>query len=67
MIKYEPPKGENFFTSVRKIKELLHQENQDYLDFEFNGIRIKISVDSNIDDLNIIYLLKHKIRQLETI
>lgn len=57
-------KGESFHGAVEKVKNSLRFDN-DYCDLEFNGIRVRVSKNSNIDDLNTIYNLKHTIRRLQ--
>lgn len=56
-------KGESFFSAVRKVQGSLAPGR--YCDLEFNEIRVRVSKDSNIDDLSVIYDLKAKIRRLE--
>jgi hypothetical protein len=56
--------GENFNNAVNRIKLSL-KDNNDYCDLEFNEIRIRVSKNSNIDDLATIYDLKHTIRRLK--
>ena len=56
--------GESFYGAVKKVQDSLRLEN-DYCDLEFNGIRVRVSKNSNIDDLSTIYNLKHTIRRLQ--
>ena len=57
-------KGDSFYTAVKKVKDNI-LKSTDYIDLEFNEIRVRVSKDSNIDDLAIIYDLKCKIRRME--
>jgi hypothetical protein len=57
-------KGDNFYGAVRKVKEQIYRDNQ-YLDLEFNNIRVRVSKDSNIDDLATIYDLKRIIERMK--
>jgi hypothetical protein len=57
-------KGDNFYGAVRKVKEQILRDDQ-YLDLEFNGIHIRVSKDSNIDDLSTIYYLKRTIERMK--
>lgn len=62
---YEPNKGTSFYYAVKELKQILKHENNSYRMIKFNDILITVSHDSNIDDICVIYDLKHKIRQLE--
>jgi hypothetical protein len=57
-------KGDNFYEAVRKVKENMFN-NESYLDLEFNDIRVRVSKDSNIDDLSTIYYLKRTIERMK--
>jgi hypothetical protein len=57
-------KGMNFYDAVKKVKENMFN-NESYLDLEFNGIHIRVSKDSNIDDLSTIYYLKRTIERMK--
>jgi hypothetical protein len=57
-------RGMSFYDSVKKVKEQILREGQ-YLDLEFNSIHIRVSKDSNIDDLSTIYYLKHTIERMK--
>jgi hypothetical protein len=56
--------GDNFYTAVKKVQDSLKNQN-DYCDLEFNEISVRVSKDSNINDLATIYDLKHCIRRLK--
>ena len=57
--------GENFINAVKRVKSML-KNDEDYLDLEFNELRIRVSKNSNIDDLCVIYDLKHTIRRMKS-
>jgi hypothetical protein len=57
-------KGMSFYDSVKEVKEQILRDNQ-YLDLEFNNIRVRVSKNSNIDDLAIIYDLKRIIERMK--
>jgi hypothetical protein len=57
-------KGDSFYGAVQKVQRSLRNPN-DYRDLEFNEIRVRVSKNSNIDDLSTIYNLKHTIRRLQ--
>jgi len=57
-------KGMNFYDAVKKVKENMFN-NESYLDLEFNDIRVRVSKDSNIDDLSTIYYLKRTIERMK--
>ena len=56
----EAEKGMNFYEAVKFAKKEIKET--DYLDLKFNDILIRVSKDSNIDDLSITYYLKHTIK-----
>ena len=56
--------GDSFNSAVEKVKKTLKEEN-DYCDLEFNEIRVRVSKNSNINDLSTIYGLKHTIERLK--
>lgn len=58
--------GDNIITSIRKVQDSLKNDN-DYCDLEFNNIRIRVSKNSNIDDLCTIYDLKYTILRLRAV
>ena len=58
--------GDNFVHVVKKVKEQI-KSSEDYLDLEFNEIRVRVSKESSIDDLATIYDLKCKLRRLGSI
>ena len=58
--------GDNFAHAVKKVKEQI-KSSEDYLDLEFNEIRVRVSKESSIDDLATIYDLKCKLRRLGSI
>ena len=58
--------GDNFFHAVKKVREQI-KSSEDYLDLEFNEIRVRVSKESSIDDLATIYDLKCKLRRLGSI
>jgi len=62
---YIPDKGINFRQAVRDLQAKLYNENTHYESIKFNDIVVTVSVDSLVDDIAVIYDLKHKIRQLE--
>lgn len=57
-------KGDHFVTAVKKTQNQI-RSNEDYLDLEFNGIRVRVSKNSNLDDLSTIYNLKSELKRLE--
>jgi hypothetical protein len=57
-------KGMSFYEAAKKVKEQILRDDQ-YLDLEFNGIYIRVSKDSNIDDLSTIYYLKRTIERMK--
>jgi hypothetical protein len=59
----EAEKGMNFYEAVKFAKKEIKET--DYLDLKFNDIVVRVSKDSNIDDLSIIYHLKHTINRLK--
>ena len=56
--------GDSFNTAVEKLQRSLKYKS-DYCDLEFNNIRIRVSKDSNINDLSTIYNLKYTILRLK--
>ena len=56
--------GDSFFTAVKKLQSTL-KTPEDYCDLEFNEIGVRVSKDSKINDLSVIYDLKHKIRRMQ--
>ncbi len=62
---YEPDKGSSFYEAVKKLKQILFKENISYRQMLFNGIYITVSVNSNADDIAVIYDLKNRIRRLK--
>jgi hypothetical protein len=56
-------KGSSFVRAVEKVQETLRFDF-DYCDLEFNEIRVRVSKNSNINDLCTIYDLKHTINRL---
>ena len=61
---YEPDKGMNFYSACRALQAWLKENKKDNWLMEFNGHRIHVSVDSNLDDLSTIYDLKCKIARI---
>ncbi len=59
----ETDKGMNFYEAVKFAKKELKEKS--YADLKFNDITIRVSKDSNIDDLSTIYNLKHTINRLK--
>jgi hypothetical protein len=57
--------GDHFVTAVKKAQNEIRL-NEDYLDLEFNEIRVRVSKDSNVHDLETIYHLKCELRRLES-
>lgn len=57
----EAQKGMNFFEAVNFAKKEI---KTDYIDLIFNDISVRVSKDSNINDLSTIYNLKHTINRL---
>jgi hypothetical protein len=55
--------GMNFYEAVKFAKKEI--KGTDYLDLKFNDIIVRVSKDSNIDDLSTIYNLKHTINRLK--
>ena len=60
---YTPEKGLHFYQAVRKCQEDSKSRKLDFQDMEFNGLNIRVSTDSNMDDLSIIYELKSELRR----
>jgi len=60
---YEPLKGTNFRQAVRDLKELLTYEEKSYETLRFNDIDVTVSVDSNEDDIAVIYELKRQLNK----
>lgn len=60
---YEPEKGMNFYQAVKTLQEILRQDKSKYRIMIFNDINLTVSVDSNIDDLSIIYDLKRRLEK----
>jgi hypothetical protein len=56
--------GMNFYQAINKAHEGLYWET-DYVDLIFNGIRIRVSKNSNNDDLATIYDLKRRLELYE--
>jgi hypothetical protein len=59
----EAEKGMNFYEAVKFAKKEI--KGTGYLDLKFNDITVRVSKDSNIDDLSTIYDLKHTINRLK--
>jgi hypothetical protein len=57
-------KGMSFYEAAKKVKEQILRDDQ-YLDLEFNNISVRVSKDSNIDDLTTIYYLKCKVERMK--
>lgn len=60
---FEPSKGANFYGAVKEAKALMNPEGCNYIDMKFNEISIRVSWDSNPDDLATIYDLKRAIER----
>lgn len=66
---YEPDKGITFRDAVKQLQDDIKwanfkdHESPTYKTMNFNDISITVSMDSNVDDLAIIYELKRKIKQ----
>ena len=56
--------GMSFYDSVKKVKEQMLRDDQ-YLDLEFQKIRVRVSKNSNINDLSTIYDLKYRIERMK--
>jgi hypothetical protein len=56
--------GELFRHAVKRVQDTM-KPSENYLDLVFNEIRIRVSHDSNIDDLCTIYDLKHELNRME--
>jgi hypothetical protein len=57
-------KGDSFYSACKKVQETL-KNPEDYCDLIFNDIRVRVSKNSNIDDLQTIYHLQHTINRLK--
>lgn len=62
---YEPEKELHFRAAVEKLQQILKSTNRLYEDMKFNGTSIRVSVDSNVDDLSIIYEQKRELLKLK--
>lgn len=58
-----PDKGVNFYQAVTACKLDMKKRDVDIEILDFNDIQIRVSNDSNSDDLSHIYNLKHLLRQ----
>ena len=56
--------GVSFYKAVKDLQQSLNSSNE-YLDLVFNDISIRVSKNSNIDDLSTIYNLKHTTNRLK--
>jgi hypothetical protein len=56
---------ETFFAAVQRVQDML-QHDEDYCDLQFGEIiRVRVSKNSNADDLWTIYRLNHTINMLK--
>jgi hypothetical protein len=60
---YEPAKGTSFSQAVKDCQTYLRKRTMDDIVMVFNDIHVRVSVDSNSSDLEIIYNLKHLLRR----
>lgn len=56
--------GVSFYKAVQDLQQSLNN-SKEYLDLVFNDISVRVSKNSNIDDLSTIYNLKHAINRLK--
>lgn len=63
---YEAEKGMNFYQAVKTLQEILREKRSKYRIMVFNDINVTVSIDSNIDDLSIIYDLKRQLAKCNT-
>lgn len=54
--------GQSLWSAVNAAKTHCWVEGHQYVDMTFNGIRLRVSADSNEDDIATIYNLKHQLR-----
>ena len=57
-------KGQNIYQAIEDLQESLSTMDS-YLDLEFNDIVVRVTKNSNINDLTTIYNLKHTINRLK--
>jgi len=62
---YVPLKGVSIYTAAHMAKEYLYQRDFKDGKLVFNDLMVPLSVDSNINDIAIIYNLMHQNRQLK--
>ena len=60
---YEPAKGTNFWQATKECQSYLRKQAMENIVMVFNDIQVRVSIDSNLDDLQLIYNLKHLLSQ----
>lgn len=60
---YEPSKGVHFYGAISECKQEAKRLGLDTMILRFNDIDVRVSLDSNSDDLAIIYDLKRQLKQ----
>lgn len=61
---YKAEAGENFYFFMERVRKSLNDNGYMYGHAIFNDISITVSKNSCIDDLDVIYKLKSRLRQL---
>lgn len=56
--------NDNLYVAVSKLKEQLKKENREYSDLMFKNIQLRISFDSNVNDIETIFLLKKQMMNI---
>jgi hypothetical protein len=62
---YEPSKGLHFYGAITECKTEAKRLGLDSMIMRFNGIDVRVSVDSNSDDLATIYDLKRQLKKTQ--
>ena len=59
---YEASSGTHISLAIKECQDMLKENSHSNVMMRFNGIDIRVSLDSNIWDLMEIYDLKHQLR-----
>jgi len=62
---YEPLKGVNFYSAVNECKKETKRTGLDSMILRFNEIDVRVSLDSNSDDLATIYELRRQLKKAQ--